>query len=238
MGEFNSDGRKDLAMTGDGVWVALGYGDGTFRTPGTMNLGGLAASPEVQESRSVNSMVTGFKISRLLESLSVESRYFWAMAMDHFAGHSTSRPAALARHAALAVAEFNRDGIQDLVIASSGSVAVLLGNGNGTFQPPVTFPAVDAPSAIVVGYFNGDAFQDLAVLSRRQPYRGAAGKWRRDIPVATVLRYWDSGEYWRRRSLALGDFNGDGNQDLVATNAPAASISVLLGNGDGTFRSP
>jgi hypothetical protein len=40
------------------------------------------------------------------------------------------------------------------------------------------------------------------------------------------------------RSGALGDFNGDGNQDLVATNGTATSVSVLLGNGDGTFRPP
>jgi FG-GAP-like repeat len=39
-------------------------------------------------------------------------------------------------------------------------------------------------------------------------------------------------------SLAVSDFNGDGSQDLVATNAPATSISVLLGNGNGTFRAP
>jgi hypothetical protein len=41
-----------------------------------------------------------------------------------------------------------------------------------------------------------------------------------------------------KRSIAVGDFNGDGAEDLVASNAPATSLSVLLGNRDGTFRAP
>ena len=44
---------------------------------------------------------------------------------------------------------------------------VLLGNGNGTFQPPLNFPAATSGfGGVAVGYFNGDGFQDLAVVAR------------------------------------------------------------------------
>ena len=114
----------------------------------------------------------------------------------------------------------------------------MLGNGNGTFQPPLTI----SPSSgyIAVGFFNGDRIQDVAILGR---FAGAIevllgngdGTFQAalsfDTGVPAPLR--PNG----KRSLAIGDFNGDGSQDLVATNV-AGSVSVLLGNGNGTFRAP
>src|SRR5262245_6954501 len=52
------------------------------------------------------------------------------------------------------VGDFNRDGNKDLAGISSGGVSVLLGNGDGTFQPPVNFP-VGGSNSIVMDYFNG-----------------------------------------------------------------------------------
>src|SRR5262249_10899948 len=70
--------------------------------------------------------------------------------------------------AAVAVAEFNGDGIPDLVVpnSNSGTVSILLGNGDGTFQPPrgSLVPGI-APQAVAVGDFNGDHIPDLAVTN-------------------------------------------------------------------------
>ena len=69
--------------------------------------------------------------------------------------------------AALVAGDFNGDGRTDLAVANSGSndVSVLLGNGDGTFQPQVTYAVGSEPVAIVAGDFNGDGRTDLAVAN-------------------------------------------------------------------------
>src|SRR5258705_12858007 len=68
---------------------------------------------------------------------------------------------------ASAVGDFNGDGKQDLAVTnvSTNSVSILLGNGNGTFGAPATFPVGNTPSSIAVSDFNGDGKQDLAVAN-------------------------------------------------------------------------
>ena len=68
---------------------------------------------------------------------------------------------------ALVAGDFNGDGRTDLAVANSGSndVSVLLGNGDGTFQPQVTYAVGSGPDALVAGDFNGDGRTDLAVAN-------------------------------------------------------------------------
>ncbi|RPJ56695.1 MAG: VCBS repeat-containing protein, partial [Acidobacteria bacterium] len=66
---------------------------------------------------------------------------------------------------ALALADFNRDGRLDLVVANTGAdtISVLLGNGDGTFHPKTDFVAGKAPHAVALTDLNGDAGIDLMV---------------------------------------------------------------------------
>src|SRR5207245_6840851 len=67
----------------------------------------------------------------------------------------------------VAVGDFNHDGVQDLAVANAGSntVSVLLGNGDGTFRPPLTFGAGSSPPSVAAGDFNGDGATDPPVAT-------------------------------------------------------------------------
>jgi len=134
----------------------------------------------------------------------------------------------------LAGGDFNNDGVEDLVVADSGenTISLLLGKGNGTFQPPVKFSAGRSPYAIAVGDFNGDGNLDVAVTNR-------------DDNTVSVLLGNGDGTFRTQTAyaagnsplgIALADFNLDGNADMVVANASDNTISILLGNGDGTFQ--
>ena len=89
---------------------------------------------------------------------------------------------------------------------------------------------------LVVGYFNADGFLDVAgvgVSSIGVLLGNGDGTFRAAMYFDTGSEEWD-----HIRAFAVGDFNADGSQDLVTTNPSAGSISILLGNGDGTFRTP
>ncbi len=137
-----------------------------------------------------------------------------------------------------AIGDFNGDGRPDYAVpVNSGSVAILLGNGDGTFTNGTTINTTSPfePTSVVVGDFDGDGNQDLAVLSANgigsvNIYLGN-GNGTFGTPKNFKVATTNSGS----RLLAVGDFDEDGIQDLVATNSSLNNVAVLLGNGDGTF---
>jgi VCBS repeat protein/IPT/TIG domain-containing protein len=138
-----------------------------------------------------------------------------------------------------AVGDFNGDGKLDLAIADPSGVQVLLGNGDGTFQPPVLYPepgtGVGSP---IVGDFNGDGKPDVAGFTTNAANQQVVfimlgnGDGTFQPPIESPLDQSISGA----SELAAGDFNGDGKLDLVVGYNSVTAISVLLGNGDGTFQ--
>jgi hypothetical protein len=137
-----------------------------------------------------------------------------------------------------AIGDFNGDGRPDYAVpVNSGSVAILLGKGDGTFTNGTTITTTSPfePTSVVVGDFDGDGNQDLGVLSANgigsvNIYLGN-GNGTFGAPKNFKVATSNSGS----RLLAVGDFDEDGIQDLVATNDSLNNVSVLLGNGDGTF---
>src|SRR6266849_5901764 len=137
----------------------------------------------------------------------------------------------------IAVGDFNRDGIQDLAVADSFSVSVLLGNGDGSFQAPRSFGVGRYPTSLAVGDFNRDGIPDLA-----------ASIWESNN-VSVLLGTGDGGFQAaqsfavgiRPSSVAVADFNGDAVPDLAVVNSGSfptlpSGVSVLLGTGDGSFQ--
>jgi hypothetical protein len=143
---------------------------------------------------------------------------------------------------ALAIADVNRDGKPDLLIvsnfgSSSGGpvLGVGLGNGDGTFQPSLNYSLNYTPSDIAAGDFNHDGKVDV-VVSDTEGVEVLLGNGDGTFNSPTEYTTGSTGE-----GVAVGDVNGDGVLDLVVANlgngtASSGSVSVLLGNGDGTFQ--
>jgi len=146
----------------------------------------------------------------------------------------------------LAIADVNRDGNLDLVVANrassntsnDGTVSVLLGNGDDTFQTAVVYSSGGSDaSSVAVGDVNGDGKPDLIVAN----YTGNVGVLlgNGDGTFQTPVSY-NSGTNGAS-SVAIGDLNGDSKPDVVVTsycigNPCTGGVGVLLGNGDGTFQ--
>jgi len=138
----------------------------------------------------------------------------------------------------IGLGDFNSDGILDMVALTPQGVNVLIGKGDGTFRIAGTFPAgrLSAYSQITVGDFNHDGKLDVALADEGGRLEVLLGngdgtfQMRVSSPIQSYTGF-----------LATGDFNADGNLDLVAVPADQGApfvVQVLLGNGDGTFQAP
>ena len=137
----------------------------------------------------------------------------------------------------LAVTDLICDGSSDP--CGPGAVSILLGNGDGTFQPHVDYSTNPDPVASVAGDFNADGKLDLAVANQN------CGSGTCGAGSVSILLGNGDGTFQNQAVYATApgphfivaaDLNGDGVLDLVTANVLADTVSVLLGNGDGTFQ--
>ena len=142
------------------------------------------------------------------------------------------------------VGDFNADGVPDLATPNflDGSVSVLLGHGDGSFQAARN-TAINGAFSVAVGDFNGDGIQDLAVGTLAEDFLSPGGlsillgngDGTFQAPSLVLEGGCSFGDGCGTPNPVVGDLNGDGRLDIVATEFDAFTIGVLLGNGDGTF---
>jgi FG-GAP-like repeat/Bacterial Ig-like domain (group 3) len=234
IGDFNGDGRPDYAVpTNTGpVIILLGAADGTFTNGTTIN----TTSPFEPTSVVVGDFNgDGNQDLAVLSAAGTGSVNIYLGNGNGTFKTAKNYPVATSTSESrlLAVGDFNRDGIQDLVATNDGlnNVSVLLGVGDGSFQAPVYYPVENSPWNVVVGDLNKDGFLDLAVSSDGGSYvailqGNGDGTFK---PFTTA--YTGASQVG---SVAIGDFNGDGYPDLATTSAPENSIYILLNKGTAT----
>jgi hypothetical protein len=257
--DFNGDGKLDLATgnaAGTAVVVLPGNGDGTFGSSVMTAITGPPVAvgdfngdgkPDVVVETAGGPNpggVPGGTIANVTVLLGNGDGTFTA---------SAASATGVIETVAITVADFNGDGKLDLAAGGpslatsssdydSGTVTVLLGNGDGTFKAPMT---IASPSgftmSIAAADLNGDGKPDLVVSNEENPalmanYSGVflvlLGN---GDGTFTNVPGPDPGFQASASSIAIADFNGDGKPDLALTSELYDAITIQLGNGDGTF---
>jgi hypothetical protein len=240
--DLNGDGLDDVVVsTGQGSRVFLSKGNGDFQAAGVFAVGGESL------------MAPGdFNRDGVLDlAFTLEGDGKVGISLGNGDGTFQAPPSFVAGMApdSVAVGDFTGNGVDDLVVADYGDaagngqgVSILLGNGDGTFQAPLTYKVETRPEAVAVGDFNGDGILDFAVAD--------FGDYYGDNGDVTMFLGNGDGTFHPAGTfaagihpvgLALDDLNGDGKLDVVVIDrgtANASTVSVLLGNGDGTFKPP
>ncbi len=234
-GDFNHDGNLDLVTANYGdntVSVLLGRGDGTFLPAVTYAVGDGPESVAVGDFNDdgnldiVTANLNDNTVSVLLGRGDGTFLPAVAYSVEDSSGHGQWPYC-------VAVGDFTNDGNLDIVTANDNdnTVSVLLGNGDGTFRPAVTYNVGGSPHSVVVGDFTGNGILDLATANYTDNTVSVLlGRGNGTFEPAIAYRVGNNPE-----CVTVGDFTGDGILDLATANSSDNTVSVLLGRGDGTF---
>jgi len=225
VGDFNGDGRADLAVTNiesNTATILLGNGDGTFKAAPALTTGNYPWSVAVGEFNADGKA-----------DLAVTNQSDDTVTIFTGNGDGTfkagAKPATGEAPAAIAIADFNGDGKADLAVTNDydNTVTILLGNGDGTFKTEPSPPTGNEPASLALGDFNRDGNVDLAVANYDDDtVTILLGNGDGTFTVSAALP--GTGSNTGPWSIASGDFNGDGVPDVATANKLDHNATVLL----------
>ncbi len=237
-GDFNQDGNIDVVtgLDGGSVSVLLGNGDGNFNLHNDYKADGSANS--IANVTAVDMTGDG-----ILDLVTVQASSHSVSVLTGNGNGTFKAGVSYAANGALfpgdlTVLDLNGDGAKDVVTndASGAMYQVLLGNSNGTLKAAVTYAGAGVVG-VTAADTNGDNIQDL-IFAGADGWAAVAVALGNGNGTFKVPLYYAAGVI--PNDVASGDFNGDGIIDLAAANSlgGASGISLLMGNGDGTFLAP
>ena len=222
VGDFNTDGKLDLAITRDAYYnnISILFGDGTGNFGAPVDFAGVHG-PRPVAVADLNGdgkpdLAVGNRIG--VNSISV----FLGNGVGGFSAPTEFSLGGFNGPRSIAIGDFNSDGKADLVVAneSSNDVALLTGNGVGSFSGPVNFSVGTAPTGVTLGDFDGDGLPDVAVAN--------SGSHNISILSGNGLGGFSSTIHYDANSsgsVVAGDFNGDGLLDVASDG-----VRVLINN--------
>lgn len=242
--DVNGDGKADalLADRQGTIDVLISNGDGTFAAPQLANAGSnpiFIATGDFNRDGKLDLVIVNGGSGGAQNTVSV---------LLGTGGGAFGPPISFSAGSVpqyIAVSDLNQDGNPDLIVTdfganfdttNPGGVWVLLGNGDGTFKPAVKYATALNPVWVQPGDFNGDGKIDLIAAASLPTFDytlvelkgNGDGTFQNGVQIPTGFG---------PSAVVAGDFDGDGNQDLVVSHCCGiAATTYLTGNGDGTFQ--
>lgn len=230
VGDFNNDGKADLAAANcsAGAVVLLGNGSGGFGAPSNFSAGtnpSFVATGEFNGDGKLDLAVANANSGNTSILLGNGSGSF-GTAINYTVGVNPGH---------ISVGDFNNDGKPDLVVVNRNTqnISVLLGDGSGGFGAAINLAVGMAPTAAAVGDFNGDGKMDVALCGVTFNtisilLGNGAGSFTSNTSVITDVN---------ASEIVAGDLNADGKTDLAVAAFLSGTVTVLIGNGTGQFGS-
>jgi hypothetical protein len=232
--DLNGDGIPDLIYpdyVARDVAVRLGIGNGLFGPLKTFPAGQGAHSVRIFDANNdgIPDLVVGNAVDNSVSVLlgngdgTFQPQRTSAVGFDPYS---------------ITAADLNGDGIFDIITADRGdnTVSVLLGKGDGTFAAETAYPTGSAPRGIAAADFNGDGTVDV-VTADQSDGTATIRLGNGDGTFALGAQQSAPAPTLRPFQVDVADVNGDGIPDILTANRSDNSVSVLLGNRDGSFQS-